>query len=525
MFVYKSTIVRHILLILILLFSVSPLMSEAPQAWGSLEAGKYDVGFKTIESYDYSRVFRPKKDYFGDPLEGERARPVVAAVWYPAVHSGDDIKMSYAEYAFLYPNDDRFFNLLANIQTREIQQLQGVLQNAAIVLDIMNSSMAAVRNAPPAEGTFPVIVYFPDLIDSHADNAILCEFLASHGYVVLSTPALGTSSLTPEQNTADLENLIRDKEYALGLLHGADNIDPNKLAVMGLGVGGLGALDMQMRNSDVDAVVSLDGIYALTDQLEFSRHSPSFNLERMTIPLLHLIAEDTGEHDLSIINNLKYSSRNLVNLTDNSIQGLTHYPMFSFQFPDELKQMAAPMVEAYPAVCKLVLVFLDANLKAEDEKTALYSSDSKGAELPALFSDIRNIAAEQIPPTQEQFLAIINTKGIDTAAAVFEKFHELEPDRVFFTEMVMNITGYRYLQSGNTEAAITAFMMNTVVYPESANTWDSLSDGYLSAGDNDNAIKCMKKALEKLQTDMTTTDDLKDQIRRKCEHTLQELQG
>lgn len=39
----------------------------------SLDAGPYGVGFQTIERYDYSRAFRPKKDYFGERQVGERA--------------------------------------------------------------------------------------------------------------------------------------------------------------------------------------------------------------------------------------------------------------------------------------------------------------------------------------------------------------------------------------------------------------------------------------------------------------------
>ena len=47
---------------------------EAP-LWGALEAGPHAVGFKTFEEYDYRRTFQPKRDYFGEVVPGEKARP------------------------------------------------------------------------------------------------------------------------------------------------------------------------------------------------------------------------------------------------------------------------------------------------------------------------------------------------------------------------------------------------------------------------------------------------------------------
>ena len=88
---------------------------KTPAIWGDLEPGPYAVGFKTIEKYDYSRVSRPEHDYFGRPLDGERARPIQICIWYPAESTTELPPMVYGEYVFPYPENSRFFDFLSEV--------------------------------------------------------------------------------------------------------------------------------------------------------------------------------------------------------------------------------------------------------------------------------------------------------------------------------------------------------------------------------------------------------------------------
>ena len=67
-----------------------------------------------------------------------------------------------------------------------------------------------------------------------------------------------------------------------------------------------------------------------------------------------------------------------------------------------------------------------------------------------------------------------------------------------FREAVLNKLGYRVLRGGvvDVELAINIFRLNTVGYPESFNTWDSLAEGYMENGDFMNAVKFYEKSLE-----------------------------
>ncbi len=64
------------------------------------------------------------------------------------------------------------------------------------------------------------------------------------------------------------------------------------------------------------------------------------------------------------------------------------------------------------------------------------------------------------------------------------------------SEAQINNLGYRYLANGETATAITIFKFNTKSHPEAFNTFDSLGEAYMKAGQRDRAIKNYRKSLE-----------------------------
>ena len=63
------------------------------------------------------------------------------------------------------------------------------------------------------------------------------------------------------------------------------------------------------------------------------------------------------------------------------------------------------------------------------------------------------------------------------------------------TENELNLYGYQLMNQGQQDKAIEMFKLNTERHPRSANTWDSLGEGYYSKGDKKNAIANFKKSL------------------------------
>jgi cytochrome c-type biogenesis protein CcmH/NrfG len=63
-------------------------------------------------------------------------------------------------------------------------------------------------------------------------------------------------------------------------------------------------------------------------------------------------------------------------------------------------------------------------------------------------------------------------------------------------ENVINSLGYAFLQEKNPSSAVVLFKLNTKAYPDSANAWDSLGDGYEAANDIEDARMAYARSVE-----------------------------
>ena len=82
-------------------------------------------------------------------------------------------------------------------------------------------------------------------------------------------------------------------------------------------------------------------------------------------------------------------------------------------------------------------------------------------------------------------------------------------------ENLINNLGYRLMGDKKFDEAIAAFQRNVVLYPGSANVYDSLADGYESAGKLDLAVQNCEKAVEVgTRTNDRNLDQFKDHLKR-----------
>ncbi len=487
----------------------APDAQASPPVWGDLEPGEHAIGFRTMETYDDARTMRAKRDYFGNPVEGERARPLQALIWYPAVATPDAVLMTLGEYVFPNPEDERFFRIIAAVQNRELQAYGVVWGDQGLVLDAMSVEMGAVRDAPAAEGSFPLIVYQPDLTNGFSDNAVLCEYLASHGFVVVSTHSVGTGTLNPAATAVDIETLVRDRELALAMARGLNVVDPGKLGLLGHGAGGLMSLLLQMRNYDVDAVVTLDGWQTRADQTEFVLGNPFFDAYRADVPTLNVIGSREDAHDLSPVDSCKYSERYTLELEDTTGACFSSYAAVREIVGDGIEGPESISRPVYDEICGRTGAFLDRFLKGDSTVLAVIGAPSA--------------TAEERPPTSEQFVQICRRNGGVAAKEIYDRFHALDPGCIPIDEQTFNTLGYQALQRGNGADAMALFGINAATYPGSANCWDSYADGCIGAGDTAMAVTCYEKLLEVLPDDPAPNDQLRETLRTNATQGIERL--
>ena len=127
-------------------------------------------------------------------------------------------------------------------------------------------------------------------------------------------------------------------------------------------------------------------------------------------------------------------------------------------------------------------------------------------------------------PMREFWRKASSPTGVGEAVQMFFDARQRDSRAALFPEGQLNLLGYQHLQAGRTEEAVRLFRLNTLAYPWSANTYDSLADAYLANGQNELALRMSEKALELLPKDRSN-DARKNAIRESAEQKIAKLKG
>ncbi len=84
-------------------------------------------------------------------------------------------------------------------------------------------------------------------------------------------------------------------------------------------------------------------------------------------------------------------------------------------------------------------------------------------------------------------------------------------------EAELNSAGYAQIGRGDHQTAIAIFSFVTQLFPDSANAWDSLAEGYLEAGDKEKAKEYYEKAYE-MDPDGPTGKNASSMLRKIASH-------
>jgi dienelactone hydrolase len=128
------------------------------------------------------------------------------------------------------------------------------------------------------------------------------------------------------------------------------------------------------------------------------------------------------------------------------------------------------------------------------------------------------------PPQLIRTLEMIDKPGgANEVARALVQAREHDPNAVIFPQFLVNVLGYEHIQLGDTKGAVEILKLNVDGYPNSPNTYDSLADAYLAAGDKDLALKNAKKVLELLPSDHSESELRRNAIRSSAEQKISQL--
>jgi tetratricopeptide (TPR) repeat protein len=142
--------------------------------------------------------------------------------------------------------------------------------------------------------------------------------------------------------------------------------------------------------------------------------------------------------------------------------------------------------------------FIGRRLSQKISVIILTAGDSKRMEINDVIIAILQGKGYVLPKMSitEKMYDRINKEGIEEGVAFYDSLKSNEFRNYDFSEPQLNSLGYQLLGEKKTKEAIAIFQLNTEVYPQSSNVFDSLGEAYYKAGDITTAIKCYEKALE-----------------------------
>lgn len=480
----------------------------------NLNNGGYKVGFKHYTLIDSTRTYQIKNDFNNQFIN----RPVPISIWYPATIEKDISKqLTVLDYLQILKEEEEWENLPNDFLLDWFPYLWNTPENKLHLSEKVN----AYSNTTFLDGKFPVVIYAPSYQASSIENFALFEYLASNGFVVISSPSRGTETRWLEGGTTkDMETQSRDIELLLTEINKYENINIDKIALMGFSFGGLSNAITVMKHKNIKAILSLDG----TERYNYAvlEKSPYFNLDKFTIPYIYFAQKEIPKEVLisdkipaelnykfQLYDSLKYSNTYSYRFHD-----LTHsyFSSFGVLFANRDKRQDksdAKIMSSYNLLCQHTLQFLNATLK--NEKKAIDFIENKP--VANGFSD--NLISKQTKKAIEKDFTYLDFNNLafkndyQDLISLYEKTIINHPN-LELQEGMLNTLGLRLsFNPEKNEQGYNVFLLALHLYPKSANLYDSLAEAYLYNKDNQNAVLNYKKSLELNPKNQNAIDRLK----------------
>jgi pimeloyl-ACP methyl ester carboxylesterase len=487
---------------------VSAADAQTPLLWGGLTTGPHAVGFRLRFEPDHSREYDPEfvADTIRSPIH--RPRPIMIGIWYPARKTSAS-PMTYRQYldvssgpgsfaAFASRLEPAMRNVVADETTGKTIRTMTPAETKAFE-QLLATKTFAVKNAPAATGKFPVIIYHPGLAGTYEDNSVLFEYLASRGYIILSSPYPD-----PDAHSVfiggDVAGSFADLDFLVTFARTLPNADADRLGVMGHSYGAWVSFAWAAKQgSPIRALITLDSgfEYTMVDSgPEIFQSHMKRNQNNIRAATLRVASTDRTPHFEYLDPYLKFVPRyeaSVTSLTHNDY--LTHGAIRPALMPGHWPDSTLDRRASYDRMSEVISNFLDASLKQRPEARAFLARnvDGKG---PDNRIALQFRAATPAPPTQRQMAQYFRQHGPEETMAMLRAFPDLAEGKT--VAGLITLMGDDDLQT-----ALPSLMLAQKSYPKNAGIHAMLGQALARTGDKAGAEKAFRRARELFPDDTT----------------------
>lgn len=464
----------------------------------SVQPGPHTVGFRVVLQYDTSRIYRDTVDLTGKPVRGERARPIQTLIWYPAQKSSA-AHVTYGDYLALLASEENF--------SPTSEETKAIVQDAEKDHDAnLSATMLAIKDAKPESGTYPLVIYAPSFSAPSFENADLCEYLASHGYVVIASPDMGahTRNMTPD--VEGIEAQARDISFLIGYARSIPQADLTHIAVAGFSWGGISNLFAAAKDDRIGALIDLDGSARYFPKL--IAEAKYVHPEEMTIPLLFFTQSEITLESLSkekfdtsgsVLNQITHGDVYITRMHAMRHGDFSSFNQHSANYwkhnpPAEYSQQEVNA--SYSWVAQYTLKFLEATFKQDASAAAFLKNPPVKNGVPAHLLAAEVHSAKGMPLTQEAFAAELARRGFSHAGEVYAELKAQNPEAQL-SEGKLNGWAWGLVTANHLPEAVEIFKLNVSLHPDSSAAYENLGEAYEKSEQRDLAIDNYKKSTEK----------------------------
>jgi dienelactone hydrolase len=484
------------------LLSAAPALAQHPPVFANKAVmGPHPVGVRLVEQYDRSRIFQPAIDELGRPYPGERARPIQTLIWYPA-ENGPRKPMTWGDYFALGDTEVSFGRPRATPAAADYFR--------SLVAPAFNDPMAGMKDARPAHGHFPVIIYAPSFSSGAWENAELCEYLASWGYLVIASPGMGVGHQSTH-DVAGTDAQARDIAFLVGYAHTLPDADADHLAVVGFSWGGLSNLFAAARDDRIKALVDLDGSIRYWPGLV---KAEGIDPSRMTIPLLFFKSQDSIERQAALEADFKVAAGPSVlnawtagDFYSVDMLRMTH-PEFAtivYRNPNFWRDEFAHLlpgdstrqdgIDGYALMEAYTKAFLDHYLEGRPEGLAFLKAPPAEHNIPPHVLVVEARPGTGTPFDFARFRTEVLARGYDQVAQAYADARKSHTD---FKLASGDLEGWANdLVAGGHPAEAIAVAKFALETDSSADAYNALGTAYLAAGRTEDASRSFQQALAK----------------------------
>jgi len=425
-------------------------------------------------------------------------------VWYPA-ESSDAVRMTVRGYLSLSATETSFGKPRVTLAAQE--WITGMTST-------LDMHLRAIRDARLVAGKFPVVIYAPGGSQTSWENADLCEYLASFGYVVIASPSLGTKTRSMTYDLEGANTQARDIRFLLDYAEHLPNAAGSPRAVAGSSWGAMSGLFAAARDKRIGALVALDGSIRYYPGLVTL--AGDVHPETMSIPLICFIQGDYSLEaqarskdralregpnvllewtygDLIVAHMLGLAHASFSSMWQRRDDYWSAYGSPTWQPGDYSREDA---VTAYEWVAQYTVKFLDAYLKSDSEALSFLKRPPVDNGVPTHVMSINFNDRTGVLHSYEGFRAEIGRRGFSHVLEIYTAFQKEDP-RFTLEEASVTDWAEELIADERRNEAVALLRFNEQIHADSSQAEVTLGDAYRLWGNKPAAAECYQRAIGK----------------------------